>query len=530
MSYTTQAPAPAPAPAQAQAPAPAPTDLASYFEQRLSSVADYGNEERFPNDFKSTVTVPYFRETWAHLADEQVDNAIRISLTGRIDNKRLASKSLIFLDVDGDTMTKDPADFQKLNHFQLLLSKNAYQADQVYGALDFNSIRNTVNRGDLIGVVGYPHRTKRGELSILCLGIRILAPCLHEIPHELKDRKLVDRMRYLHFIVNKEARVPIMVRAKFLRAIRNFLAERGFMELETPMLEHGTGANAAPFITRYNALDSDVNLRVAPELYLKRAVIAGFGKVFEIGKQFRNEGQDTTHNPEFTTCEFYYPYATMSDLIPMTEDLLYALSLEAGTSLQGGVNWSPPYNRVDIIPALEKKLGCTLAPPYLQHNLISITQAAGIELPSTIGAQLPTVAKLFDNLISELLEPECLNPTFLCGHPMVMCPLAKPDSERPHLAQRFELFVKGMELCNAYSELNNPVLQRSTLKGQDADRLSGDTETIHDESYCEAMEYGLPPTAGWGIGIDRALMLMLGVERIGDTMIFQLSRAAAAST
>lgn len=484
----------------------------TYYEQRLACVADGGNEQSYPNTFRPTVSISYFHSAWNYLLEEETDESMTIQVTGRVENKRLAGKSLIFMDVDSDN-----------NHFQVLLSKKSYTEDEVHGALSWNTIKSHVNRGDIIGVTGYAHRTKRGELSIMCHGIRILSPCLHDIPRELEDRKLIDSKRYLHFIVNKAARAPIYIRAKFLGAIRKYLNAEGFLELETPVLEYGTGANAEPFVTHYRALKEDVNLRVAPELYLKRAVIAGFGKVFELGKQFRNEGMDPTHNPEFTTCEFYYPYATMSDLIPMTETILHQLSLEAGEHLQTDIDWRPPYHRIDILPALEEKLGCSLPRPFLAEDLIKLTSAAGIELPVPC-----TVPKLFDNLISELLEPDCQNPTFLCGHPMVMCPLAKPDPERPYVAQRFELFAKGMELCNAYSELNNPVLQRSTLHAQNADRLSGDKETIRDESYCEAMEYGLPPTAGWGMGVDRALMLMLGIDRIGDTMVFQLSRAVQA--
>jgi lysyl-tRNA synthetase class 2 len=500
-------------------------DLSTYFHDRLQLVAGNGDERCFPNYFKPDTTVPDFQRAWKYLVagDKSVTS---ITMAGRVENKRIASKNLIFLDVEGDSTSSSSSSFDTMtdNHFQVVLNMKEYH-DMPY-TIPFKDVKSHINRGDVIGVIGQPHRTLRGELSVLCHSVQILAPCLHDIPRELEDRKLIDRKRYLHFIVNKEAKNPIIMRSRFIKKIRHFLDDRGFLELETPMLEHGTGANAAPFITRYNAMECDVNLRVAPELYLKRAVIAGFGKVYEIGRQFRNEGMDGRHNPEFTTCEFYHPYATVYDLIGMTEQMLHQLSLTAGKFLKDGINWEPPYTKINIIPTLLLKLealGITDGlEPYTVDHLLMINRRAGLTLPTVL-----TQSKLMDNLISELLEPDCVNPTFLYGHPMFMCPLAKPEPENPRIAQRFELFAKGMELCNAYSELNNSVLQRATLLDQEQNRAIGDTETIHDESYCEAMEYGLPPTAGWGMGIDRLLMLMLGIDRIGDTMAFQVTRAAS---
>lgn len=497
----------------------------TYFDDRLKLVADGGAESAYPNDFKPTWSVPKFRETWKHLVDGEIAEDGTPRLTGRVENIRHASKKLIFLDVDSDSSEG----FTEDNHFQVLLSKKDYPEEPGEGYLPFSEIKRKINRGDIIGVEGPPHRTKRGELSILGQGVRLLVPCLHDIPRELGDRNLIDSQRHLHFIINKSAKDVIITRSRVIRALRKFLDDRDFLELETPMLEFGTGANAAPFRTRYNALDTDVNLRVAPELYLKRACIAGFGRVYEIGRQFRNEGQDPTHNPEFTTCEFYQPYADLQDLMQTTELMLATLIEVVPEALRDErIDWTPPYRRINIVPAITRAFrerGIDVEDSWVHSEpaeLVELTRKIGLDLPP-----VHTYNKLVDNLIEGLLESQCTNkPVFLYGHPLSMSPLAKPYQDAPHLAQRFELFIMGMELCNAYAELNNPVLQRQTLERQAKEREGGDTETIHDDSYCVAMEYGLPPTAGWGMGVDRLIMLAMNIERIGDTMPFQLSRAA----
>lgn len=508
------------------------TDSHTYYETRLATVAGGGAESCYPT-FTPSVTAPVFRNTWGHLEADETDGII-VQMTGRVENKRIASKSLIFLDIQ-----QGGQDLPENLHFQILLSKKIYNADRDEEfplGLEFKQISKTVNRGDIVGVVGRPHRTKRGELSVQAIEIHLLVPCLHEIPHALEDQALIDRHRYLHYIVNRSARLPTLARAKALFHIRAFLNDLDFMELETPMLEHGTGANATPFTTKYNAIDREVNLRVAPELYLKTAVASGFGRVYEIGRQFRNEGVDRTHNPEFTSCEFYMPYASRDDLMKITEDMLCGLyekikmyRAEADASKDNF--WRGPYQRIDIMTGLERELECQLPPPYdtesFRQMLIELTQEKGIDLPS-----VHTTPKLLDNLISVLLEPTCQRPTFLTGHPLVMCPLAKPDPDHPHLSQRFELFVtdasgQPLELVNAYPELNNPVLQRQNFLSQTANKEQGDTETINDDGFCTVLEYGMPPTSGWGMGVDRLLMLMLGIKRMGDVMTFQLTRSSA---
>jgi len=511
---------------------------ANYFEQRLKTVAQNGQESSFPNDFQVTVEPHFFRETWSSLENGDTDTSMTVQMAGRVANKRNASKALIFLDVEGVVRMEGSS------HFQILLSKKQYvgplseseseseysdldSPGPVYQALQWNDIKSTINRGDVVGVVGYPHRTNRGELSIQAHGIRLLGPCLHDIPRDLEDRKLVDSQRYLHYIIHPEATRPILMRSLFIRTIRQFLEGYDFLEVETNILETGTGANAEPFLTHYKSVNTDVILRVAPELKLKLAVIAGFGRVYEIGKQFRNEGMDTTHNPEFTTCEFYWPYQTIEGLFQVTEELFGQLADVAAANgyLNNDINWHGPYRRIDIVPELERLLGIALPPPYEGETFRQLLESACIDH----GFQLPhprTIAKLFDTLISELIESQCQDPTFLYGHPLIMSPLAKPEKERPHISARFEMFVQRRELCNAYSELNNPVIQRQNFLEQQMAQQAGDREIIKDEGFCLALEYGLPPTAGWGMGIDRVLMAMLKVERIGDTIMFPLSRAS----
>ena len=492
-----------------------------YYKHRLNVIADGGNDAKYPNDFKPSISFPLFISTWSYLENGDTDEVL-VQVAARVVNKREASKALIFFDVTGDTATE--------NHLQVLLSMKGYEGEQHYQCLPYAEIKKTINRGDIIGVIGLPHRSKRGELSVLCKGIRLLAPCLRELPRNLEDQQ---SLRVLQYIANPQLKNVIYLRAAVLKFIRSFLDDNEFTEVETPMLEYGTGANAKPFTTYYEALKCQVNLRVAPELYLKMLVMADVGRVYEIGKQFRNEGMDSTHRPEFTSCEFYYPHATMLDLIPTTEALLSGLydKLQTHVAMNCDVDWTPPYRRIDIVPALEDichtHIDLTLSQEELAAKLTTLIHEKQLTMPD----EKNSVPKLFDTLISGLLEPLCHNPTFLINHPAVMCPLAKnytsDSTEGSLISQRFELFVKGKELCNAYSELNNPVLQREKLRKQEEAKALGDSETITvDEAYCQSMEYGFCPTAGWGIGLDRLLMLLTSSEHIRDVITFSLSKSA----
>ncbi len=477
-----------------------------YCRDRLTLVTD---DRSYANDFHPNISIPNFRDTWEYLQAQESDPLI-LQVTCRVCNKREASKALIFFDVIGDGAAS-----VDMNHLQIFCSKKLYD-DTYYKCLSFNDIKYTVNRGDIIGVIGYPCRTARNELSLQCLGLRLLAPCLHEVPRALEDPTA---LRALCFIVDPLLKNVLRLRAKVLRFMRNYFDEEGFTEVDTPILVSDSGANAEPFQTYYRDIKKTLNLRVAPELSLKQMVIAGMGRIYEIGKQFRNEGRDRTHNPEFTSCEFYIPYATIEDVVHVTERILSGCAMVAEDMgvLAPEIDWAPPYNCFDVITELENITGHKINPSLPEDELYTLLYSLVLQHKLISPASKLSIPKLYDLLISGLLEPMCHNPTILYGHPSVMCPLAKPQADCPALSQRFELFVKGKELCNAYSELNNPVLQRQTLNDQLKLQKDGEKEVITcDVSYCRAMEYALPPTAGWGIGIDRLLMFLTNTGNISD--------------
>ena len=323
-------------------------------------------------------------------------------------------------------------------------------------------------------------------------------------------------------MVREEARKVIVTRTKIIRYMRDFLHDRDYLEVETPVLSHHLGgATARPFTTQHNELDSRLYLRVAPELFLKQLVIGGFDRVFEIGKQFRNEGVDWNHNPEFTSCELYEAWSDYNDLMVLTQQLLEGLvqQLELEPRHQGTLLDCSRLERVEFLPALEGALGCDLAPPEelggedSRRQLESLCRREG--LPAEGRAP-----KLLDRLTGKLVEPGLVQPTLLLHHPAIMSPLAKPHRSVPGLAERFELFLAGQEVCNAYTELNDPAVQRVALASQ-AD-LSDPEAMVPDEAYCRALEYGLPPTAGWGCGVDRLTAILTNCSHIRDTITFPL--------
>ncbi|KAI8849135.1 hypothetical protein BC829DRAFT_362100, partial [Chytridium lagenaria] len=435
---------------------------------------------------------------------------------GRVVSRRDAGKKLVFLDIERNN-TK----------LQAVL-KSSMMGPETFQASPQISI------GDVIHVQGFPGKTPSGQLSIFAKSFSMLAPCLHRLPNVLSDSETRSRQRYLDMIVNKHSIDTIKVRSKIISTIREFLNSREFIEVETPILaSQAGGANARPFSTVMNANEMKLEMRISPEIYLKKLVIGGLDKVFEIGKQFRNEGLDPFHNPEFTTCEFYQAYATIDDMVAITEDLLRSISLKVlGTTkvkMPGGfsgdgteIDLDLPFKRIDILPTLEARLELKL-PDFtgpeedIVRRLLEICSERCIPCPGP-----KTIPRLLDRLISEFIEPDCVSPTFLFGHPSIMSPLAK-DGDSPGVSERFELFIGGKEIVNAYSELNNPLLQRSKFQNQVKDRTAGDVEAHPmDESFCTALEYGLPPTAGWGLGVDRLCMFFTGCRRIRDVIPFPI--------
>jgi len=476
----------------------------------------------YPYAFEVTISAPEAIES--HKDSENPEKGDRHGLAGRIDSIRSKGKvTFAHLD-DGD------------GKIQVYLRRDQLgeEAYEVVKLLDI---------GDFIGVKGYLFRTHVGEITMYAESLTLLAKSIRQLPivkekvvenrkvvyDKVEDKQLRYRQRYVDLVVNPEVKKLFRTRAKIIANVRNFLEKRGFLEVETPVLQpiYG-GATASPFTTHHKALNIRLFLRISNELYLKRLIIGGLNRVYEFSKDFRNEGLDRKHNPEFTMLEFYQAYADYYQMMDLVEELIS----EAAREVLGGdnsrckwmgqqIDFTTPWPRRPMLEVLSEAVGERLIPGALdRERLAGLCARHGIETTPAMGT-----GKLIDQLFSELVEPKLIDPTFVIDYPVENSPLAKRHRETPELTERFELIVSGMELVNAFSELNDPLDQRSRFEAQMQLRDAGDEEAqVLDEDFLRAMEYGMPPAGGVGIGIDRLVMLLTDSGSIKDVIFFPQMR------
>ena len=485
-----------------------------YIQQRLAKaqILKESGHNPYRNDATKTIDNATFTQKYSYLKESEDKKALEqnYSITGRVKLLRLMGKAC-FVNVQDDS-----------GDLQIYISQNDLQEG-------FDLLKKTLEVGDFINVYGYPFVTKTGELSLHALEYKLLTKAIVPLPekfHGLRDTELRYRQRYVDLIMNKEVKDTFRLRSQIITKLRRFFEDKGFLEVETPMLHPiPGGANAKPFITHHNALGVERYLRIAPELYLKRLIVGGFEAVFEMNRNFRNEGMDHSHNPEFTMVEFYWAYKTYEDLIELTKELFAYLldSLGLPRVIEHGQH-KIDFNHFQVISykdALEQIGG-------IKREIIEDEGKLRAFLEQN---QIPTESMGYGKLLSEafdaFVEAKLINPTFITQYPIDISPLARRNDQNSEIADRFELFIGGKEISNGFSELNDPLDQFARFKQQVKEKDAGDEEAQYmDEDYVWALGYGMPPTAGQGIGIDRLVMLLTNAQTIKDVILFPAMKPA----
>lgn len=474
--------------------------------EKLAELREQGNA--FPNDFRRNVMNAELSSEYADWNAEQLaESPRRVSIAGRMMTKRVMGKASFanIRDMSGD--------------MQLYVKRDDLP-EGVYAQF------KRWDLGDIIAAEGVMFRTQKGELSVLVDNIRLLTKSLRPLPekfHGLSDQETRYRQRYVDLIMNETSRDVFRLRTRIIDGVRRYLMSKDYLEVETPMMQAiPGGATARPFTTYHNALDMDLFLRIAPELYLKRLIVGGFERVFEINRNFRNEGLSTRHNPEFTMVEFYQAYANHHDLMDLTEDMLRTVTQDVlGTSqvhYQGlDIDFAKPFTRMTVKESI-LHFNPGIKPEQLETLEAAREIAAGLDIPikETYG-----LGKVQIEIFEKTVEHRLMDPTFITAYPTEVSPLARRSDDDPFVTERFEFFVGGREIANGFSELNDAEDQAERFQAQVAEKDAGDDEAMHfDADYIRALEYGMPPTAGEGIGIDRLVMLLTDSPSIRDVLLF----------
>ena len=518
---TQHAPTPHTTANPAAHPAPAAVDenqLITERREKLAAIRATGIA--FPNDFKPTHHAADLHQKYGHIENVELEPlAVAVKVAGRMMLKRVMGKACFATVMDGSFGTSSQGQHGRI---QLYITQDAVGAEAL-------SAFKHGDLGDILGCVGTLFRTKTGELSVRATQVRLLTKSLRPLPdkfHGMSDQEQKYRQRYVDLITDDAARARFVARSKAVSSIRSFMVEHGFLEVETPMLHPiPGGANAKPFVTHHNALDQQMFLRIAPELYLKRLLVGGFERVFEINRSFRNEGISVRHNPEFTMLEFYAAYWTHHDLMDFTEAVLRhaarAATGSAAVSYAGQpVHLDQPFTRLSVRESLVVHAGLSQEEADDAELLRARLKAAGQQAPAHW--KLP---ELQFGLFEAEVESKLWQPTFIVDYPVEVSPLARASDSNPAITERFELFITGREYANGFSELNDAEDQAARFQAQASNKEAGDEEAMYyDADFIRALEYGMPPAGGCGIGIDRLMMLITDSPSIRDVILFPALR------